>query len=223
MSWPNHLPDCLGAAVTALPEGAWSLRRAVPERTESGPDYMLMTYEGRFDGSLLKAPDFAAFARGATPPGYLPASGEAWGVATARPRQMWGPFWSLDVTCQGRIETHAPKVRWTSGARDFQAENIAFPGSGGPVPKVRSRQPEVGVEISYLHVGTKPSAAVGVAATPAEPRPADPTNIWVEIPAEAAVFAYPAGWVREGFEADEVLPGFWWCTERFTYVFPVTG
>jgi hypothetical protein len=218
----NRLPNSLGAFATKQSAGSWHLRRAVPERTESGPDYLMLTYEGRFDAALLRAPSLAGFARGATPPGYSPAGTEAWGIATARPSQMWGPFWACEVTAKGRIATQTPKVRWTTGAREFQAEDVTVTGLG-QVARLRSRQPEVGVEISYLHVGTKPSVAVGVEATPSEPRPANPTNIWSAIPADKAVFYAPKGWVREGFDADEVVPGFWWCTERYAYVFPITG
>lgn len=222
MSSPWPPPAAHGMFVSDMVAGAWALRRAIPDRTESGPDHLMLTYEGRFDSALIgAAPSIEAFPRGAAPSGYSGAG--AWGVTTARPMQLYGPFWRLEVSCKGRIAMQVPKVRWTTGGREFQAEDVAFPGSGGPVDRVRSRQPEVGVEISYLTIGTKPSVSVGVAAIPAEPRPANPANIWSSISADNAVFYHPSGWVREGFEADELVPGFWWCAERFVYVFEITG
>lgn len=220
MSWTIH--DTRGFLVTDLTPDQWGLCEAVPNRTESGPDDLALTYEGFWGTAAGTSPALTSFMTGAVPPSY--AGPGTWRIVSAVPRRMYGPFWSLDVRCKGQVEDKGPKIRWVTGSASFSAEDISVPGFGGLVPKVSSRNPEVGMELSYLSFAASPSTpAPGVAAVPPTPRPADPTNIWSAIPADKAVVHYPSGWVREAVDADRIVANLWWITERYNYIFPVTG
>ncbi len=207
--------------LTDMAANTWTLREAIPDRPEMGPDNLRLIYEGRFSPAAGSAPDISAYYRGAVPAGY--AGGGTWRVCSATPSRLGGPIWRLDVAAKGMIEPQARKTRWITGSSSFSAEDIAVPGYG-VVPKLESRMPEVGLESSYLAFAATPSIpAVNVAATPPNPRPGIPTNPWSSISEEIAVVHYPNGWVREAVDTDEIVPGLWWITERYRYVFSVTG
>lgn len=197
----------------------WTLKLAVPDRMESGPDNLRLLYDGFFPDALTSAPSLDAFTLGAAVTGQ-PGT---WRVCSAVPNQVHGPFWRLEVQAKGALSAKAKKIRWVVGSSSFTAENVSFPGSGGPVGRLTSRMPEVGIEVGYLAVGTPPALASGVAATPPAPLPPTPTNPWISIPAEQAMYYYPNGWVREAVDSDEIVPGLYWITERYQYVFDVTG
>lgn len=219
-TWPT-IHATRAFVLTDMEADAWVLRTATPERSETGPDTLKLVYEGRFDPAAGAAPSTASFFRGAVPAQFTGAG--TWRVVSALPTRMSGPFWRLEVTAKGAIDTQQPKIRWVTGSTSFQAEQISVPGMG-LVPKVSARQPEVGMEVGYLAIAATPATpSVGVAATPPNPRPPTPTNTWSAISEEIAVVHYPNGWVREGVDADRIVPGLWWITERYTYIFSVTG
>lgn len=207
-----------GLFVTGMTADTWTLKEAIPERTEVGPDNLRLVYDGFFPNALTAAsPSLSAYTRGAIP---ADVSG-TWRICSATPSRLYGPFWRLEVTAKGMISTQAKKIRWITGSSSFSAENIDVPGYG-IVPNLSSRIPEVGMELSYLTFAATPSVpSVGVSATPPNPRPPTPANPWTSI--AAPVIHYPNGWVREAVDNDEIVPGLWWTTERYNYVFAVTG
>lgn len=219
MSW--DITDTRAFILTDLALNTWTLREAVPEATEQGPDNLRLIYEGRFNPAAGTSPAITSFYRGAIPPSYAGAG--TWRVVQAVPSRMGGPIWRLDVTAKGQIAAQEPKIRWLDGSSSFSAEQVTVPGFG-LVDRLNSRMPEVGMEVGYLVIAATPSpGASGVAATPPNPRPATPTNPWSSISDEIAVIHYPNGWVREGVDADRIVPGLWWITERYQYVFAITG
>lgn len=221
MPGPWTIHDTQAFIATAMPPNTWTLKEAVPERTEFGPDTLALVYEGRFSPAYAGSPPLAAFPQGALPPGY--DGGGNWRLLSAKPSRLYGPFWRVDVVAKGEISAKEAKIRWTSGANTFSAEDVTLPVIG-PVAKVEGRVPEVGMERGYVVFAASPaSPAVGTAAIPPHPRPTDPANPWGFIAADKAVYHYPSGWVREGVESDRIAPGLWWFTERYTYVFPVLG
>lgn len=219
MSW--DITDTRAFVLTDLPLDTWTLREAIPDRTEVGPDNLRMIYEGRFSPAAGSNPSISAFYRGAIPPQY--SGSGTWRVCSAVPSRLGGPIWRLDVSAKGQLSTQEPKIRWTDGSSSFSAENIAVPGLG-VVANLSSEMPEVGMEVSYLAFSATPATpAVGIAATPPNPRPPTPTNPWTWIDEAIAVVHYPNGWVRKGVDTDRIVPGMWWITERYVYKFGVTG
>lgn len=219
MSW--DITDTRAFVLTDLPANTWTLREAIPDRTEVGPDNLRMIYEGRFSPAAGSNPSISAFTRGAIPPQYT-GSG-TWRVCSAVPSRLGGPIWRLDVTAKGALSTQQSKIRWVTGSSSFSAENINTPGYG-IVANLSSEMPGVGMEVSYLAFAATPSTpSVGVAATPPTPRPPTPTNPWTSIDEEIATIHYPNGWVRKAVDADRIVPGMWWITERYEYVFAITG
>jgi hypothetical protein len=220
-TWPT-IHGTRAFVLTDLALNAWTLRTATPERTESGPDVLKLVYEGRFNPAAGTWPTITAYDRGAVPPSYAGAG--TWRVVSATPARLSGPIWRLDVTAKGQIATQEPKIRWINGASSFTAEDVAVSGYSGTQPKVEGRMPGVGMEIGYLTFAATPSPpASGVAATPDNPRPATPANPWSSLPADKVVLHYPSGWVREAVDNDRIVPGLWWTTERYSYVFEITG
>lgn len=219
MSWDTTAKT--GLILTDLTPDVWTLKEAIPERTEAGPDNLRLIYDGFFPEALrAKSPSISAYDRGSIPAGVDVGT---WRVVSATPSRLYGPIWRLDVMAKGQIATQAKKIRWLTGSSSFSAENINTPGYG-IVANLSSRMPEVGMEVGYLSFAATPSTpSAGVAATPPNPRPPTPTNPWSSIDADLAVIHYPNGWVREAVDADEIVPGLWWVTERYNYVFAITG
>lgn len=219
MPSPWTITDTRAFCLTDLALDTWVLREAIPDRTEQGPDNLRMIYEGRFAPGAGTHPDTSDFYRGAIPPDY---SGDGtWRVCSAVPSRLGGPIWRLDVTAKGHLETQLPKIRWVTGSSSFSAENVDVSGIG-LVAKLASEMPEVGMELSYLSFSATPTTpSVGISATPPNPRPPTPANPWTSI--ADPVVHYPNGWVRKGVDTDRIVPGLWWITERYNYVFGVTG
>lgn len=208
-----------GLHLTKASEG-WVFGQGVPERTQNGPDVLKLCYDG-YVASGGNPPALTSFELGATPPTY--AGDGTWRVTSAVPRRLWGPFWRLDVICMGQIATKLAEVRWLTATEQASGENVSVPGYAGLVPRVRTENPQSVVEVGYLNTTAAPTAAsVGVAATPPSPSPGDPTNIWTWIDEDQAVIHYPDEWVRQGYEAERIVPNLWWIRERFGYVFEMT-
>lgn len=220
MSW-NNPPKTRGLWVTGLPSGVWSLAQAVPQVTEGGPDTLSLIYEGRFDTALQTAPSVSAFAPDTVPPGY--AGPGTWRCVTAQPEQMYGPFWRCNVEAKGLLAAKDPVVRWNTGSSSFTADNVTIPVEG-LVGHAAGRMPEVGVEISQVVFGTKPTTdAPGTMMIPPEPRPTSPTNWWSWISAEIAVYHYPYGWTLENIDADRITANLWWATWKYTYIMQISS
>jgi hypothetical protein len=223
MSWPTLHNNRL-FLLTDLEPDVWTLREATPSRSETGPDSLALTYEGFFPETIAGSfPDISDYNRGDDPPAYTDPGDGIWRITGAVPERLSGPFWRLNVTAQGLLDVNIAKIRWINGSNSFSAEDITVPVVG-LVRKVESRQPEVGYEVGYLSTEEEPTIPdSGVAATPDDPKPPTPTNIWEAISVEKAIYHYPNGWVRESVDADRIVPNLWWVTERYSYVFNITG
>jgi hypothetical protein len=219
MSWDTTAKT--GLILTDLTPDVWTLKEAIPERTETGPDNLRLIYDGFFPEALRAAsPSISDYDRGSIPSGVETGT---WRITSAVPSRLYGPLWRLEVMAKGAIGEQQKKIRWITGSGSFSAEEISVPGYG-LVNQVESRMPEVGMEVGYLAFAATPSTpAVNVAATPPNPRPPTPTNPWSSIDEEIAVIHYPNGWVREAVDADQIVPGLWWITETYRYVFAITG
>jgi len=214
--------DTVALVLTNQAEG-WCLDRAEarPNKDADQWDSLDLHYIGRYDDEADVDPSDLLAVDGS--PILYTGDGD-WAVKTYDAERLEGPFYRGRVSCQGILADKGEKVRWTVGVEDSSAENILI--SGTIYPNVSSRLSKVGMELSWLQVGEPDDEAgdAGTSKVPPEPKPPSPTNIWLSLPEEQVNYHQPNGWVSDGVDAYELVPGsdLWFCVERFTYIFSIT-